>query len=177
MTDILRDLRKPEQMIFLFLVVCAGVLLMALGLEYVWGYAPCELCLKERYAYYAGVPLAIGASALISAGRPAWAATLIGVAALGLLANAGLGLYHAGVEWQWWAGPSTCTGGTPLATTPEDLLKALQTQKVVRCDRPALMILGLSLAAWNIPIGLGLAAGGGLAARGLLRSGVEAAKI
>ena len=164
-------LRKPEQVIFLFLLICAGVLLTALGLEFLAGYQPCELCLKERWAYYAGVPLAIGAIAMIGAGRPSWAAGLIGLAGLGLLANAGLGLYHAGVEWHWWAGPSACTGGNPLAQTPEDLLKALQNQKIVRCDQPALYILGLSLAAWNVPIGLGLAALAAMAARPLLTRG------
>ncbi len=162
-------LRKPEQVIFLFLLVCAGVLLTALGLEYLAGYAPCELCLKERWAYYAGIPLAIGAIGLIGAGRAPWAAGLIGLAGLGLLANAGLGLYHAGVEWHWWAGPSTCTGGSALAQTPEEMLKQLQNQKIVRCDQPALYVLGLSLAAWNVPIGLGLAGLGGWAANVLLR--------
>jgi disulfide bond formation protein DsbB len=161
-------LRKPEQQIFLFLLICAGVLLTALGLEFLAGYAPCELCLKERWAYYAGVPLAIAAIAAIGAGRTSWAAGLIGLAGLGLLANAGLGLYHAGVEQLWWAGPNECTGGPALAQTPEDLLKQLQTQKIVRCDQPALYILGLSLAAWNVPVGLGLAALGGFASRQLL---------
>jgi disulfide bond formation protein DsbB len=168
MTGTFGDFGKPETQIFLFLIACAGVLAAALGLQYLFGYAPCELCLKERYAYYAGMPLSIAALASMASGRRSWAAALIALAGLGFLVNSGLGLYHAGVEWHWWAGPSTCTGGTPLATTPEDLLKALQTQKVVRCDQPALSPLGLSLAAWNIPIGLGLAALGGLAARGLL---------
>ncbi len=171
MPDVLSLPPKPEQLMFLFLLVCAAVLLTALGLEYLAGYGPCELCLKERWAYYAGAPLAIGAIAMIGAGRPSWAAGLIGLAALGLLANAGLGLYHAGVEWQWWAGPSACTGGPALAQTPEEMLKALQNQKIVRCDQPALYILGLSLAAWNVPIGLGLAAMGGFAARQIMLLG------
>ena len=164
----MRDfLRRPEQQIFLFLVVCAAVLLLALGLEHLGGYLPCELCLKERYAYYAGIPLAIGASASISAGRPGWAAGLIGLAGLGLLANAGLGLYHAGIEWHWWAGPITCTGGSAIATDAGDLLNSLKNQNVVRCDQPALKILGLSLAAWNMPAGLGLALVAGRAVRSL----------
>ena len=105
MPDVLSFPPKPEPLMFLFLLVCAGVLLTALGLEYFAGYGPCELCLKERWAYYAGAPLAMGAIAMLRAGRSSWAAGLIGLAALGLLANAGLGLYHAGVEWQWWPGP------------------------------------------------------------------------
>lgn len=155
---------RPEQQVFMVLLACAAVLLMALGLEHLGGFLPCELCLKERYAYYAGIALAIGASALIGAGRPLPAAALIGLASFGLLANAGLGLYHAGIEWHWWAGPSACTGGSAIATDAGDLLNSLAKQNVVRCDQPALKILGLSLAAWNIPIGLGLAAIAGLAA-------------
>lgn len=151
-------LRKPEQLILLLLVACGGVMAIALGLEFLGGYAPCELCLKERYAYYAGIVLAIAASAAMSAGRPALAAGFVALLGLGLLANAGFGLYHAGVEWRWWEGPSTCTGGADLAASGNDLLKSLETQNVVRCDQPALKILGLSLAAWNVPIGLGLAA-------------------
>ena len=164
---IARLLKRPEQQIFLLLVVCAAVILMALGLEHLGGYLPCELCRKERYAYYAGILLAIGASAGVSSGHRGLAAACIGAAGLGLLANAGLGLYHAGVEWHWWLGPTECTGGAALASDADDLLKSLQTQNIVRCDQPALKILGLSLAAWNIPIGLALAAVAGRAAMGL----------
>jgi len=166
MSKALDDLRaKPEEQIFVFLLVCAAVLAIALGLEHLGGYLPCELCLKERYAYYAGVILAIGASAGVSAGRPGLAAGLIAIAGLFQLGNAGLGLYHTGIEWHWWAGPSTCTGNPDdLANNAGDLLKALETQNIVRCDQPALKILWLSLAAWNVPIGLALAALGGRAA-------------
>ena len=165
MPQALNDLlRKPEEQVFVFLIVCAAVLAIALGLEHFGGFLPCELCLKERYAYYAGIPLAIGASAGLSSAKRGLAAGLIGLAGLGLLANAGLGLYHAGIEWQWWAGPTTCTGEADLAADGGDLLKSLQTQNVVRCDQPALKILGLSLAAWNVPVGLGLAALAGRAA-------------
>jgi len=177
MSQILDDLRrKPDEQIFLFLIVCAGVLVTALALEHLGGFVPCELCLKERYAYYAGTVLSIGASAALGAGRPQWAAALIAGAGLLMLANAGLGLYHAGIEWHWWTGPVTCTGNpNDLVNNADDLLKALQNQNVVRCDQPALKIAGLSLAAWNIPIGLGLAALSAFTARQLYRAGALAA--
>ena len=164
-------LRKPENLTFLVMLACAAILAAALGLEHLGGYLPCELCLKERYAYYAGILLAIGATAALGAGRQGLAAALIGVAGLGLFANAGLGLYHAGIEWHWWAGPSTCTGDpSSVATDAADLLKSLQNQNIVRCDQPALKVAGLSLAAWNIPIGLALALASARAARLLSRA-------
>ena len=177
MPQILGDLlRKPEEQIFLILIACAAVLIAALGLEHFGGFLPCELCLKERYAYYAGVVLAIAASAGISSGRNVLAAALIAGAGLLLLANAGLGLYHAGIEWHWWQGPTTCTGDPgALASDAGDLLAKLQSQNVVRCDQPALKIAGLSLAAWNVPIGVVLGLLGTRAAWLLSRSSPLAA--
>jgi disulfide bond formation protein DsbB len=146
----------PERLIAGCLLIAAAVIVAALGLELIGGYQPCELCLKERWAYYAAIPLGILAMGMMSAGRPASAAMLILVAGAGMIANAGLGLYHAGVEWHWWPGPSVCTGGQGHVTNAQDLLDRLQHESVVRCDQPALKLLGLSLAAWNVPIGVGL---------------------
>ena len=46
-----------------------AIILAALGFEYIGGYAPCPLCLQQRYAYYACIPLSVLALVLISAGR------------------------------------------------------------------------------------------------------------
>ena len=55
--------------------------------------------------------------------------------ALAFLINAGLGVYHAGVEWKYWAGPDTCAA-TPkaLSTGTGGLLKQLEKIRVARCD-------------------------------------------
>ena len=121
------------------------------------GYAPCELCLKQRWAYYAAGPLAL--AALIAAGK-GWAdaarASLLVVAAL-FAANALFALYHSGVEAKLWAGPSGCTGGFVAPASMEEFRRQLQTVQVVRCDEPALRIFGLSLANWNVAISGALA--------------------
>jgi disulfide bond formation protein DsbB len=62
------------------------------------------------------------------------------------------GIFHSGVEWKWWAGPTACTGSGGLSTGLPDL-----SSPVVMCDQPAIRILGLSLAGWNAVISLGLA--------------------
>jgi disulfide bond formation protein DsbB len=113
------------------------------------GYAPCELCLKQRWAYYAGIPFAL----LLGTLKPSWIRPGLYVLALLLAANAVFGVYHSGVEWKFWAGPSTCTGGA-IAT---DGLPNLGTPGVM-CDQPAIRILGLSLAGWNAIICAVLAA-------------------
>jgi disulfide bond formation protein DsbB len=113
------------------------------------GYLPCELCLKQRWAYYIGVPFAL----LLGVLRPGWIRPGLYLLALILAANAIFGVYHSGVEWKFWAGPSTCTGGAIAA----DGLPNLGTPGVM-CDQPAIRILGLSLAGWNAIICAVLAA-------------------
>jgi disulfide bond formation protein DsbB len=130
-----------------------------------YGIEPCELCLKQRLAYYAGVPLA-GLLAAMQA-RRGGAIVTAGLVALALIfiANTILGIYHSGVEAAWWAGPEACTGVVTGSPNVADLLKEMQTAKVVRCDEVQLRILGLSLANWNVLVSGGLAALAGRATR------------
>lgn len=122
------------------------------------GIAPCELCLKERWPYYAGV--ALGAVTVAAAWRGRRAAPPLCFALLALLfcGSAVFGAYHAGVEWGWWAGPGDCTGPLSRAGSMGDFLQQLQTVRVVRCDAVAIRILGLSLAGWNAILSLLIAA-------------------
>jgi disulfide bond formation protein DsbB len=129
----------------------------ALFVEHVLGIRPCELCLKERIPYYAGVPLALMAAwQAARAPRGGLTAGLLLLLALLFAAGAGMGVYHSGVEFGWWPGPTDCTGDVGKAAGLDDFLKSLETTKVVRCDQVALRILGLSLAAWNVVLSVGL---------------------
>jgi disulfide bond formation protein DsbB len=154
------------------LMAAAAAILGALAFEHMGGYAPCPLCLQQRYAYYAGIPLIALALALLWIERPMPAGVLLGLAALAFVANAGLAGYHTGVEWKLWAGPDTCAAGTPepLNPGPGGLLEALKSVRVVRCDEPALHVLGLSLAAWNVLACLLIAAVTGAAALAAARA-------
>jgi disulfide bond formation protein DsbB len=125
------------------------VILAALAFEHIGGYTPCPLCLKQRYAYYVGVPLLFIALVLIGADRPRAAALLFAVVAIAFLGNAGLGVYQAGAEWKFWPGPDTCAGGQGLATDAGGLLEDLSRAQVTRCDEAAWRFLGLSFAGWN----------------------------
>lgn len=122
------------------------------------GILPCELCLKERLPYYAGI--AIAAVTLLLAWRGARGVTQVGFVVLALLFlfSAAFGAYHAGVEWGFWPGPADCTGSLDRASSNADFLRQLQKVKVVRCDAVAIRILGLSLAGWNAIISLATAA-------------------
>ena len=152
----LKDITPLHAALGVFVIAFATIA-GAWGFEWA-GYLPCELCLMQRWAYYAGVPLAV-LSAIIAARGPQRLASA-GLALLGLLFIGSMvfGVYHAGVEWGFWPGPSGCTGGLTRAESMQDFMKQLETTKVVRCDAVAIRILGLSLAGWNGIISAAMAA-------------------
>ena len=91
--------------------VGAATILGAWIFQYGLGLKPCPLCLEQRYAYYFTIPLAVMVllGDQVGASRKVLLAALVAIV-LGMAWNAGLGVYHAGVEWKWWAGPQECSG-------------------------------------------------------------------
>lgn len=134
----------------LALFIAIFTILTALGFQYLGGYVPCMLCLIERYAYYAGIPVLFIALVLTAGGYRRMAALLFMLVALAFFANTGLGIYHAGAEWKFWPGPSACGGGESLTTSAGNLLNDIQHIKVIKCDEAALRFLGISFAGWNV---------------------------
>lgn len=139
-------------------LVGAATIAGAWFFELVLKLKPCPLCLEQRVPYYIGIPLAL-IVALAAWRKAPRMVVVVGLVALALLMlwGAGLGVYHAGIEWGWWAGPQECSG--PAALGPAtDFMKRLQNVNVVRCDEAAWRFLGLSLAGYNALISLALAA-------------------
>lgn len=106
------------------------------------GYAPCKLCLWQRWPH--GAAIVIGALAVTTGLR---ALPIAGAAAAAL--TGALGVYHAGVELRWWTGPDTCTSSGDLGGSTEALLDQILAAPLVRCDEIAWVFAGLSMAAWN----------------------------
>ena len=124
---------------------CFAALFTALMAQYWGGLAPCILCHYQRYPYVAGLLVALVA-ALFWPSR--W------LAALGILciaASGAVAVFHVGVEQQWWAGTNACAG-TPIdiGQDPGSFIQALQTQPLVRCDRPAWTWAGISMTGYNL---------------------------
>lgn len=139
----------------LMLAAAAGSLALLLGAFgfQALGYAPCKLCLWQRWPH--GAAVALGLLVLVLGPR-----ALLGVAgALAALTTAGIGVYHTGVERGWWEGPTTCTGGGGLdGLSGADLLSLDAPNNVVMCDEVAWALAGLSMASWNAVLSLALAA-------------------
>lgn len=132
------------------------IIATALASEIYGGLIPCALCLKQRVPYYLALPLLALAFLYARQGRLA-AEGLLRTVGIIFLIGAGLGIYHAGIEYGSWAGPATCGGGGNLATSTDALFKALEGASMVRCDAPAWTLFGISLAGYNALASLGLA--------------------
>ncbi|MEM7645036.1 MAG: disulfide bond formation protein B [Pseudomonadota bacterium] len=117
------------------------------------GYAPCAMCLWQRWPHAAAIIL----GGLVLAGIAPRATAVL--AALAALTTSGIGFFHAGVEQGWWDGPSSCTGGGEGlgAMSGADLLSTDIVDTVIMCDDIVWQI-GLTMAGWNGVISLGLAA-------------------
>ncbi len=133
--------------------VPAVLLLGAYISEYGFDLYPCEMCWWQRWPHFAALLMAL--LSMFSPPRRMW----IALAAFAILTSGLIGVFHAGVEYDWWEG---VTGCATLAGDGGDPLAAVLNAPIVRCDQAAWRFLGLSLAGWNALISI-LAAGATIA--------------
>ncbi len=129
----------------------AALLLGAFGFQ-AFGYLPCKMCLWQRWPHAAAILIGL----VVLGGGPRG---LIWLGALAAATTSGIGAFHAGVEWKWWPGPASCSGGgLDLGTmTGGDLLSMDAPTGLVLCDEIVWQFLGLSMAGWNAVFSLALA--------------------
>jgi disulfide bond formation protein DsbB len=137
---------SPDRRIPLLVAAASlAALAVAFASQY-WGHLdPCILCWYQRYPYMAAA--ALGIIGIVVAGQPGLLRTVLLLAALAFLVDAGIAAFHVGVEQHWWAGTSECGTTLDLKTlTPDDLLN----QPVARCDEIAWQKFGISMAGYNV---------------------------
>ena len=147
------------------LAQCVGIL-SALGLQYIGGMEPCEMCRTQRIPYYLAIPLTIMALIVITRGRAhAMGSTFLVCALLAMGAalffwGSGLGIYQAGAQYGLWAGPQSCGNTTaPLAVAQASaLLDALKDTRIVSCAQIDFSLFGVSLPALNALLSAAIAA-------------------
>ena len=132
----------------------AAMLIGAWAFQHLGGLAPCKMCIWQRWPH--GIAALLGPTAVFAGGILALALPLLGAAAA--LTTAGIGVYHTGVERDWWQGPASCTSAPIEGLTPQELLAQITAAPVVQCDQVAWAMFGLSMASWNALISLFLAA-------------------
>lgn len=130
-------------------------LLAAAYLFQMLGWAPCKMCLWQRWPHAAAI--VVGALSLVVG--PTRAVALLG--ALAALTTAGIAAYHSGVERKWWDGPASCSGsggGLEGLTGAELVPGASDAPALILCDTLTPFLFGLTMANWNMIASLGLVA-------------------
>ncbi|RAK60167.1 disulfide bond formation protein B [Phenylobacterium hankyongense] len=134
------------------LVISAGMLAIAHAFETFGGLAPCTLCLRQREVYWVAAALSAGFMVIVRLpGGPRWRAATCWILALVFLTGAGVAAYHAGAEWKFWPGPTTCSGSGAGAVSASALNELMNGAKIrpPACDQAAWVFGGLSMAGWN----------------------------
>lgn len=148
--------RQPLMISLVFLITSATIA-GAWGFEIIGRYDPCALCLQQRIPYYAVIAISLVALILtLTNTSPPLVKWLMYACAATMIIGACMGVYHSGVEWHWWQGPSGCSS-TGILDAGKSVLPDF-SRKIVPCNEAALRIFGISLAGYNALIAAALAA-------------------
>ena len=147
----------PQTAALAIAAIAAATIGGAWYFQLVLGLTPCPLCLDQRVLYYVVIPLALLLAAIArDPGRANHVRAGFHVLAFLFVIAAAIGVYHAGIEWKFWAGPAACTGAT-LAPSGDILSSLKEPVRVVPCDEASWRLFGISLAGYNALIAGALA--------------------
>ena len=126
-------------------IISSLMLLSAFYLEYFHGALPCDLCITQRWFHgaiiaYSFIIILIINKTLISN------KLLVLVGAILWLSSSLAGLYHFGIEMNFWTGPDGCSSNIDFS---KDTLTYLLNKSPIKCSEVMFEIFGLSLAGWN----------------------------
>lgn len=150
-------LLTPLPVLRFIAIISILALAAAFASEAFLGLEPCRLCIYQRWPY--AIAAVICFAALAAKGRcPKAPFVALGVSALAFLVNSGIALYHSGVERHWWTSAFDGCLVPNMGTDSQSILENIMSAPAGRCDEIpwADPLLGLSMANYNVAMGLGL---------------------
>ena len=136
----------PISIIFkISFLVSSIMLISAFYLEYFHGALPCDLCITQRWFHGAIIAYSLVIIFILNKTSISKKLLLLGGTILWLLSSIA-GLYHFGIEMNFWTGPDGCSSNIDFS---KDTLKYLLSKSPIKCDEVMFKIFGLSLAGWN----------------------------
>ena len=136
----------PISIIFIIsFLMSSFMLISAFYLEYFHGALPCDLCITQRWFHGAIIVYSFLIIFIIEKNLISKKLLLLGVAFLWLSSSLA-GLYHFGIEMNFWTGPDGCSSNIDFS---KDTLTYLLNKSPIKCNEIMFEILGLSLAGWN----------------------------
>ena len=127
-------------------LISSFMLISAFYLEYFHGALPCDLCITQRWFHGAIIAYSFIIIFIINKTLISKKLLLLGGAILWLISSAA-GLYHFGIEMNFWTGPDGCSSNIDFS---KDTLTYLINKSPIKCDEVMFEIFGLSLAGWYV---------------------------
>ena len=147
--------------------ISLSMILFALTSEYVFGFAPCSLCLIQRYPHIIVTITSVWLIFFRTQNVFLYPVNTLVMALSIILAS-----YHVGVEQSIFQGPQSCSySNLSLVSekSAEALLKEILNTSVVRCNEVTWSFMGLSMATWNLILSIALFIGWSVSTINFLR--------
>ena len=141
----LEDQKKIDLIIKLSFFISSLMLISAFYLEYFQNALPCDLCITQRWFHVLIISYSLTIILILKKKIVSNKLVLLGLS-ITWVASSIAGLYHFGIEMNFWKGPDECSSNIDFS---KDLLTYLLNKSPIKCDEVMFKILGFSLAGWN----------------------------
>ena len=141
----LEEQKKLDLIIKLSIFISSLMLISAFYLEYFQDALPCDLCITQRWFHALIISYSLTIILILKKKIVSNKLVLLGLS-ITWVASSIAGLYHFGIEMNFWKGPDECSSNIDFS---KDLLTYLLNKSPIKCDEVTFKILGFSLAGWN----------------------------
>ena len=113
--------------------------------EYLFDLAPCKMCLKQRYPYYAIISL----SFIFYFFQQIKKIIFYILNELAILYGLFYAIWHVGIEQKILEGPKSCSNTISQTNSIQSLKDQITNQAIINCSEISWVIFGLSAATIN----------------------------
>tara|TARA_Y100001978_G_scaffold198732_1_gene211673 strand:- start:70 stop:564 length:495 start_codon:yes stop_codon:yes gene_type:complete len=131
---------------FFGVVYSGGLLLSAYYFQYFVGLKPCQMCIWQRWPHYAVIFFC-----LLIILKKKYVVSLLLFAALSAFTTSIIGIWHSGVELEFFYLPEGCSS-SDLGSI--NTVKDLINKPMISCNIITWKFLGLSMTNWNTILSL-----------------------
>ena len=142
---------RPYMAVGVHAVITLTLLGFALYSQYFEGFAPCVLCIWQRWPY--AIITTLSLFALMQ--KPKIGTMLLMLFSLIYGVNAAIAFFHVGVQAEWWQGTGGC-GFNDVGTGIDALYQQILKAPLTSCKDISWRFLGLSMPLWNMIICIAL---------------------
>ena len=126
-------------------LISSLMLISAFYLEYFHRALPCDLCIAQRWFHGSIIVYSLIIIFIINKTSISKKLFML-MGGILWLSSSLMGLYHFGIEMNFWTGPDGCSSNIDFS---KDTLKYLLNKSPIKCDEVIFEFFGLSLAGWN----------------------------